>query len=97
MLHGIVIRNTGSHYLVRTDDGRSVPCKVKGNFRLKGIRSTNPVAVGDDMYCCHPINQHTTVTAMQTSVYVDMELPGTFAYDKLANDLKEAGATAEVK
>ena len=46
-LHGIVIRNTGSHYIVRTDDGRSVPCKVKGNFRLKGIRSTNPVAVGD--------------------------------------------------
>ena len=47
MLHGIVIRNTGSHYLVRTDDGRRVPCKVKDNFRLKGIRSTNPVAVGD--------------------------------------------------
>ena len=46
-LHGIVIRNTGSHYIVRTDDGRGVPCKVKGNFRLKGIRSTNPVAVGD--------------------------------------------------
>lgn len=46
-MHGRVIRNTGSWYEVRTDDGRSVRCKVKGNFRLRGIRSTNPVAVGD--------------------------------------------------
>ena len=30
-----------------TDDGATIDCKVKGNFRLKGIRSTNPVAVGD--------------------------------------------------
>lgn len=44
---GLVIKNTGSWYIVRTDDGREVECKVKGNFRLKGIRSTNPVAVGD--------------------------------------------------
>ena len=44
---GIVIKSTGSWYLVRTDDGRAVECKVKGNFRLRGIRSTNPVAVGD--------------------------------------------------
>ena len=33
--------------MVKTDEGRCVECKVKGNFRLKGIRSTNPVAVGD--------------------------------------------------
>ena len=44
---GIVIRNTGSWYDVRTDDGQLFACKVKGNFRLRGIRSTNPVAVGD--------------------------------------------------
>lgn len=44
---GLVIKNTGSWYLVKTDDGTTVECKVKGNFRLKGIRSTNPVAVGD--------------------------------------------------
>ena len=47
-MKGLVVRNTGSWYTVRTDgDGRLVECKVKGNFRLKGIRSTNPVAVGD--------------------------------------------------
>ncbi len=44
---GLVIKNTGSWYLVKTDDGTTVECKGKGNFRLKGIRSTNPVAVGD--------------------------------------------------
>lgn len=46
-MHGIVIRNTGNSYIVRTDDGQEVECKVKGNFRLRGIRSTSPVAVGD--------------------------------------------------
>lgn len=44
---GTVIRSSGSVYGVRTADGALVDCRVKGNFRLKGIRSTNPVAVGD--------------------------------------------------
>ena len=47
MKKGLVIKNTGSWYLVKTDDGEMVECKIKGNFRLKGIRSTNPIAVGD--------------------------------------------------
>ncbi len=46
-MRGLVIKNTGSWYVVKTDDNRLVDCKIKGNFRLKGIRSTNPVAVGD--------------------------------------------------
>ena len=44
---GLVIRNTGSWYVVQADEGTLYDCKVKGNFRLRGIRSTNPVAVGD--------------------------------------------------
>ncbi len=44
---GLVIRNTGSWYTVLTESGSKIDCKIKGNFRLKGIRSTNPVAVGD--------------------------------------------------
>lgn len=44
---GLVIKNTGSWYTVKTDSNQLVECKIKGNFRLKGIRSTNPVAVGD--------------------------------------------------
>lgn len=46
-MRGLVIKNTGSWYTVLTDDGQLIDCKIKGNFRLKGIRSTNPVAVGD--------------------------------------------------
>ncbi|MDE6270857.1 MAG: ribosome small subunit-dependent GTPase A [Muribaculaceae bacterium] len=45
--HGRIVRNTGSHYVVETDAGSEISCKVKGNFRIKGIRTTNPVAVGD--------------------------------------------------
>lgn len=46
-MKGLVIKNTGYWYTVLTDEGGTVDCKIKGNFRLKGIRSTNPVAVGD--------------------------------------------------
>ncbi len=46
-MEGLVIKNTGSWYVVKTDDGQEARCKIKGNFRLKGIRNTNPVAVGD--------------------------------------------------
>ena len=46
-MHGLVIKNTGYWYTVLTDEGETIDCKIKGNFRLKGIRSTNPVAVGD--------------------------------------------------
>ena len=46
-MRGLVIKNTGSWYTVRTEDGRDIESKIKGNFRLKDIKSTNPVAVGD--------------------------------------------------
>lgn len=46
-MRGLVIKSTGSSYIVRLDDGSDVECRVKGNFRIRGIRSTNPVAVGD--------------------------------------------------
>lgn len=46
-MDGLVIKNTGSWYVVVTDEGNTINCKIKGNFRLKGIRTTNPVAVGD--------------------------------------------------
>ncbi|GHT71647.1 putative ribosome biogenesis GTPase RsgA [Bacteroidia bacterium] len=46
-MRGLVVKNTGSWYQVFTDEGVHIDCKIKGNFRLKDIRSTNPVAVGD--------------------------------------------------
>ena len=44
---GRVVRNTGSSYIVRLENGEELQCRIKGNFRIKGIRTTNPVAVGD--------------------------------------------------
>jgi ribosome biogenesis GTPase / thiamine phosphate phosphatase len=46
-MKGLVVKTTGSSFLVKTDDGQKVECIVKGNFRIKGIKSTNPVAIGD--------------------------------------------------
>ena len=48
-MQGTVVKSSGSVYGVRAIDGTFVDCRVKGNFRLKGIRSTNPVAVGDNV------------------------------------------------
>jgi ribosome biogenesis GTPase / thiamine phosphate phosphatase len=44
---GLVIRSTGSWYSVKTDNGDTIDCRIKGKLRMKGVRTTNPVAVGD--------------------------------------------------
>ena len=46
-MKGLVIKSTGTSYGVHFEDGTSADCHVKGNFRIRGIRSTNPVAIGD--------------------------------------------------
>ncbi|MFP4470724.1 MAG: ribosome small subunit-dependent GTPase A [Bacteroidales bacterium] len=46
-MEGIVIKSTGSWYNVAMDDGKIIKCRLKGKFRIKGIKTTNPVAVGD--------------------------------------------------
>ncbi|MEO5572826.1 MAG: ribosome small subunit-dependent GTPase A [Bacteroidia bacterium] len=46
-MKALVLKSTGSNYLVKADDGVKYSCKVKGTFRLKGIETTNPIAVGD--------------------------------------------------
>ena len=48
-MKGLVIKNTGNAYTVRLEDGSDIECRVKGSFRLKGIRSTSPVVVGDNV------------------------------------------------
>lgn len=62
---GTVIKNTGSSYLVRTDEGTNVSCKIKGNFRLKGIRTTNPVAVGDRVTITGDSEETNYITAIE--------------------------------
>ena len=49
LMTGLVIKSTGSWYSVRTADGGIVECRIKGNFRIKEIKSTNPIAVGDNV------------------------------------------------
>lgn len=46
-MHGVVIKSTGSWYIVRTDEGDHIECRIRGKFRISGIKSTNPVTVGD--------------------------------------------------
>ncbi len=53
-MKGLVVRCTGSSCVVRTDDAGLVECRIKGNFRIKGIKSTNPVAVGDYVTITEP-------------------------------------------
>ena len=65
-MKGLVVKNTGSWYVVRTDDGQLFDCKVKGNFRLRGIRSTNPVAVGDRV----SIVQQPTANSQQPTAFI---------------------------
>ena len=68
-MKGLVIKNTGSWYTVLTDDGQFLDCKIKGNFRIKGIRSTNPVAVGDRVTVnILPTNNNQQPTAWITEI-----------------------------
>lgn len=46
-MHGIVTKSTGSWYQVQTPEGQKFDCRIKGKFRIKGITTTNPIAVGD--------------------------------------------------
>lgn len=69
---GTVIRNTGSRYVVLPDapDAATVNCAAKGNFRIKGLRTTNPVAVGDRVEVTPPREGHA-----QGDAYITRVLP----------------------
>ena len=49
-MKGLVLKSTGNNYKVKTDDGTLFDCRIKGKLRLNGIRSTNPIAVGDYVF-----------------------------------------------
>lgn len=48
---GTVVRATGSWYEVAAETGETLRCRIRGRLRLKGVRSTNPVVVGDRVAC----------------------------------------------
>ena len=82
MNKGLVIKNTGSWYQVKTDEGQLVDCKIKGNFRLKGIRSTNPVAVGDRVQI--------TINAEGTAFITEIEDRKNYIIRKASNLSKQS-------
>ena len=53
-MEGIVVKSTGSWITVRTQDGTRFECKLKGQFRIRDIKHTNPVAIGDRVQVEHP-------------------------------------------
>jgi ribosome biogenesis GTPase / thiamine phosphate phosphatase len=58
---GVVIKSTGSWYTVKTGSGQIYNCRIRGNYRIKGIRATNPVAVGDFVDISHEENEITSI------------------------------------
>lgn len=63
-MKGLVIKSTGTSYGVHFEDGTTADCHVKGNFRIRGIRSTNPIAIGD----------HVEVTTLEDGTHWITEL-----------------------
>lgn len=83
---GMVIRNTGSSFGVLTPEGRLIDCRIKGNFRLKGIRTTNPVAVGDRVSIA--------INADGTAYITDIEPRTNYIIRRASNLSKEASILA---
>ncbi len=78
MRKGLVIKSTGSWYLVRLDDGSEVNCKIRGRLRMDDIKSTNPVAVGD------------IVTINDENVIVDIDERKNYIIRKASNLSKQS-------
>ena len=87
-MRGLVIKSTGSSYIVRLDDGSSAECRIKGNFRIRGIRSTNPVAVGDYVIV---ENQKSKVESSDTGYWItDVEDRRNYIIRRSTNLSKES-------
>ena len=78
MRKGLVIKSTGSWYIVRLDDGSEVNCKIRGRLRMDDIKSTNPVAVGD------------IVTINDENVIVDIDERKNYIIRKASNLSKQS-------
>lgn len=69
-MKGTVIRSTGSWYTVRTEEGDILECRIKGKFRIKGIRTTNPLSVGDVVDFEQDGDDYTITTLHQRKNYI---------------------------
>ena len=65
-MRGLVTKSTGSWYLVEGENGKRIPCRIQGKFRTKGIKATNPIAVGDWVrYTYEPDQESAIITALE--------------------------------
>lgn len=83
---GTVYKSTGSWYTVKTESGEIYECRIKGKFRIQGIKSTNPVSVGDvvDFHLetvgdetigvIHEIRDRKTILFVNQSIYLSVPI-----------------------
>lgn len=65
-MRGLVTKSTGSWYLVENEEGKRIQCRIQGKFRIKGIQTTNPIAVGDWVnYEYEPDQDSAVITALE--------------------------------
>jgi ribosome biogenesis GTPase len=85
---GLVVRSTGSWYSVKGETGDMIDCRIKGKLRLKGVRTTNPVAVGDRVE--YDIQQDKSSKAEVTGVITSIEPRSNYIIRKASNLSKES-------
>lgn len=81
---GTVYKSTGSWYTVKTPNGKFYECRIKGKFRLQGIKSTNPIAVGD-----HVVFDLETKNDVETGVIKRIEERSNYIIRKSVNLSKQ--------
>jgi ribosome biogenesis GTPase len=85
---GLVIRSTGSWYTVKNDDGEIIDCRIKGKLRMKGVRTTNPVSVGDRIK--YEIQDDETTPNGRCGVIYEIEPRKNYIIRKSSNLSKES-------
>ncbi len=88
MEKGLVIRSTGSWYTVRNDDGDTIDCRIKGKLRMKGVRTTNPISVGDRIK--YQIQEDETTPSGRCGVIFEIEPRKNYIIRKSSNLSKES-------
>lgn len=88
MEKGLVIRSTGSWYTVKNDDGEIIDCRIKGKLRMKGVRTTNPVSVGDRIK--YEIQEDETTPNGKCGVIYEIEPRKNYIIRKSSNLSKES-------
>ena len=81
---------SSTHFETVDAEKSKIKLKTEKGVKLEVVSDAYvfPVAAGDEMYCFHPINEHTTVSHSASAVTVDMHLPATFNYNQLNNNLQ---------